>query len=301
MRNMPSMSNLSPLTERTKKDTLNSMKRIETELGALAKSVKGKIEVGGKDVLDSDSASYDNLPSVFLIFPTKEYKKLKPKFDAIVEKDNNFHIRDIGWLTKSDIKNLKNSSLYEDSSMLDGRSFMYEKNEDYTQELQVGKTIPGVLANSGFAWIGIRASYPSKGFKIGKGTKFEMLFHITLLSNLKKIINQGLQPRTREDRVYPPRIYLLTAEEAAKDFAKVLHDGASTIIFAISAEKLVKLRPDVLMWHDPEPGARGSTPYAYFIDVDIPPQAFTRVYGKDKKTKELLKFKIENGKLIKKK
>lgn len=298
---MHSMGNLSPLTERTKKDTLQSMKRIKTELDTLAKSVKGWVEVGGEDEFDNERASVYSQPGVFFIFPIKEYKKLKPKFEAIVKKDNNFHIKDIGWLTKSDIQNIKNSSLYEEGDKLYGTSYEYKEGEDYTKELQVGKTAPGGFANSGFAWIGIRASYPSKGYKIGKGTKFEFLFHITLLSNLKKVIRQGLQPKTREDRTYPPRVYLLTQEEAAKDFAKILHGGAPTVIFAISSKKLVKLRPDILLWKDPEPGAHGSTPYAYFTDVDIPPQAFTRVYGKDPKTKKLVKFNIENGKLIKKK
>ena len=107
-------------------------------------------------------------------------------------------------------------------------------------------------------------------------SKVRNLYHITLRSNLNKIQSQGLTPKTRTDRTYPPRVYLFTDKWATEKLLPILHNkkkAKDIVIVQISPKKLRQAVPDFAMWRDPEPSG------GYFTNVAIPPDAFEKVYG----------------------
>ena len=126
---------------------------------------------------------------------------------------------------------------------------------------------------SKYSIIEIDPAYGSDPIDLGKVRK---LYHITLRSNLSKIQSQGLTPKTRTDRTYPPRVFLFTDKWATEKLLPILHNkekAKNIIVVQISPKKLRQMVPDFAMWRDPEPSG------GYFTNVTIPPAAFEKVFG----------------------
>lgn len=259
----------------------------------LLQLIKPILSGGGRAVEVRSSTSFNRrYRSVIVVVPTSKLNQSISKLQSLADK-NQWFLTEIGWYdNKVASKLLKVSDTEFDNEIEDILVFGKGGISVFPYKKGMTTSSKSGFKSAKYSFVRLDPSYPSDPYD---KSRLKTLYHITTKSNFDKIMSQGLQPKVRTDRTYPPRVYLFDTKEATKQLIPLLHRGkkeGDVLVIQMSAKSLKQAVPDIDFWLDPEPSA------GYFTDKAIPPSAFTKVYVSGDKGL-VHKFDVVNGKLKK--
>lgn len=250
-----------------------TFKKMEQKLKPVINTNKGRVS-------DHDRAGWgDDTYPIYILFPTGKLDKIVTDIENVASKDG-WYIESIGWPSSDAAAILSKTS---DSELADTLSDLISYNK-FSKGTTPGEWLTykkGVKTTHPEADTGmIVINPPNSGIPYWKDiSKVRTMYHITKKSHLKAIMSQGLIPKNRTDRTYPPRIYLFDGKSATDYLAKRgggEHGNKDSILLHISPKKIMQANPETQFWMDEEPSG------GIYTNSPIPVSAIKKVqYYKD--------------------
>ena len=260
----PLIENISPVT----------FKKIEQKLKPVLNTNKGRVTYYDK------MGWGDDIYPMVMLFPTGKLDKIVTDIENAASKDG-WYIESIGW-PGSDAAAILNktpdSELRATLKDLVVRS-KFDKGTTRGEWLVYKKGVKTTHPEADTGMIVINP--PNSGRPYWRDiNKVSTLYHITKKSYLKSIMSQGLVPKNRTDRTYPPRIYLFDEKSAANQLARRGGNdfgSEDNILLHISPKKVIQTNPEIQFWMDEEVSGGG-----FYTNSPIPASAIKKVqYYKD--------------------
>lgn len=250
-----------------------TFKKMEQKLKPILNTNKGRVTF-----YDKMGWGDDTYP-IYMLFPTGKLDKIITDIENVASKDG-WYIESVGWPSSDSAAILSKTSDSELAGTLRNLIVRSEfskgtiRGEWNTYKEGVKTTHPEL--DTGMIVI----NPPNSGVPYWRDiNKVRTLYHITNKKYLKAIMSQGLIPKDRTDRTYPPRIYVFENKSSADLLAKKGGEefgNKDTVLLHISPKKVMQANPETQFWMDEESSG------GMYTNSPIPADAIKKVqYYKD--------------------